>query len=434
MKQLTVILLLVLIPLILISSVRDFQSLYNSLNLNNMQYLNRNWRLNDVMAEYYASDWEIESKSEYVYNLTYPTRLDTINAYSWNNVEYVLSMKIAYTYDQTGQYCTQIVYSNVLGSVVEPYCRTSIQLDAQNRVSMVIWENYDYGTMGWTLGCWEMIFYNTNSINYLIDYYPAYSENPPFWDKTTYTNDGQGRPIISTTQTSTDSLNWVNTQNTEIIYSPNDTTTGNDFIASFGHMEVGFHALSHGLFYTAAMVSEQTRQYYDNGWQNDTRWNYTYDAQNRLIQRDDRYWDNGWQDLVQTIYDYNTDGNLYQAIEYFWEGTAWGNSYRITCAWGQDTSNDDSVIPVTNGLSVGIAPNPFAGQISIRTQSKSDEPVSISIYNTRGQLVRNMSSRTNNTVCWDGKDSNKDTVPVGIYFIRAVSSGQSSVIKTIKIQ
>lgn len=133
-------------------------------------------------------------------------------------------------------------------------------------------------------------------------------------------------------------------------------------------------------------------------------------------------------------FDYDTNGNLHQAIESYWEGTDWAPGYRFTCTWGQSTSNDDNVIPANIGLHIRIAPNPFHSQISIQTQSKIGKPVDIIIYNTRGQLVRIMKTSNENTVNWDGKDDNHNSVANGVYLIKAKSSGLNATTKILKLK
>lgn len=430
-KRFFVVFVVVLIQYLLLTGLSATRVLPDYFRFLNNYISDRNWRLNQVSGAYYAGEWVTDSRSDYIYNSTFPTRLDTLKAYAWNNVEFVLVMNTAYTYDASGQYCTQSIRSEDNGTTFEPSSRTSLQYDNQNRVSMIVWESYDSGSSSWVLSQWKKIFYNTNSINNIVDFY---NEDPANWDLTTYVNDGQGRPIISTTQNSTDSLSWTNSQHVEINYHPNDTSTGSDFIASISHMYVGFHAISSGLFNTNAMVSLRTDQVYNNGWQNEVRRIYTYDTQNRLIQRADKYWEDGWQDMMQTIFDYDTNGNLHQATESYWEGTSWGLGYRFTCNWGQTTANINNVLPVSGGLSVSVAPNPFYWATDILTKSKTGKPINIIIYNSRGQLIKNLSASDNHTARWDGTDNDNNPVANGLYLIKAVSSDQSDALKILKMK
>lgn len=165
------------------------------------RYLNKNnpvrtWRLDQISGEYYAGVWTTDSRTDYVYSFAYPTRLDTLKAYALSGDEYFLMRKMVYEYDQTGQNCIQVTTFDTDGCTFSPSYRTTYQYDTQNRVSMIVWDAYDIETSEWDFTCWGKIYYNASSLNYLVDYYAAYEEDSPYWDKTTYVNDGQGRPIF----------------------------------------------------------------------------------------------------------------------------------------------------------------------------------------------------------------------------------------------
>jgi len=74
-------------------------------------------------------------------------------------------------------------------------------------------------------------------------------------------------------------------------------------------------------------------------------------------------------------------------------------------------------------------PNPFSlksgiqgNHTRISLSLPQEMPVSLNIYNIRGQLVRNLVSgkvnKGEHTVGWNGKDENDKTVGSGIYFYR----------------
>lgn len=75
---------------------------------------------------------------------------------------------------------------------------------------------------------------------------------------------------------------------------------------------------------------------------------------------------------------------------------------------------------------VSVWPNPArrGGEIKISLESESKENYKISIYNVRGQLVRELSNQVSGrTVGWDGKDFGGRTMGSGLYLIKI--SGES---------
>lgn len=90
---------------------------------------------------------------------------------------------------------------------------------------------------------------------------------------------------------------------------------------------------------------------------------------------------------------------------------------------GGSTDSDDAVniIPVDSYLGK-VYPNPFNPSTTLQYGLKEAGQVKISVFNARGQLVRNLvnESKTAGTyqVVWDGKDNNGHIAPSGIYFFR----------------
>jgi flagellar hook assembly protein FlgD len=72
-------------------------------------------------------------------------------------------------------------------------------------------------------------------------------------------------------------------------------------------------------------------------------------------------------------------------------------------------------------------PNPFQSMTSIDFYLEKAEPVALSIYNIRGQLLKSLvnSYQVNgwHTMLWDGKDTERSQVPSGIYYLKLVAGG-----------
>ncbi|MBW6514798.1 MAG: T9SS type A sorting domain-containing protein [Candidatus Syntrophosphaera sp.] len=84
-------------------------------------------------------------------------------------------------------------------------------------------------------------------------------------------------------------------------------------------------------------------------------------------------------------------------------------------------SNDDPGIPAITELK-GNYPNPFNPETAIRFSTKGSGPVSLKIYNVKGQMVRNLVNKDlpagDHRIIWNGKDDSGRSVSSGIYMYR----------------
>jgi hypothetical protein len=98
------------------------------------------------------------------------------------------------------------------------------------------------------------------------------------------------------------------------------------------------------------------------------------------------------------------------------------------------TSNDDnSQLPVI--MRVSAYPNPFTDCLSV--SAKTAKPVSIRIYNIKGQQVKAMDlTPDSNTISWvwDGKDNNNSRLAAGIYLVKITDGRHTSTLKTLKLK
>ncbi len=89
------------------------------------------------------------------------------------------------------------------------------------------------------------------------------------------------------------------------------------------------------------------------------------------------------------------------------------------------STDQDILIPVPSRSDrITAYPNPFNPSITIsldKINYSPNSPISLKIYNTKGQLVRTLiesSPSANSEFVWDGVDDNSGNVPSGVYFIR----------------
>ena len=100
-------------------------------------------------------------------------------------------------------------------------------------------------------------------------------------------------------------------------------------------------------------------------------------------------------------------------------------------------NNDPNVIPAVTRLE-GNYPNPFNPMTTIRFSLKEAGPVTIYIYNTKGQLVRtlvNDKMKTgNHSFVWNGTDDKGKSVSGGVYLYRMQAGDYSQVRKMLLLK
>jgi hypothetical protein len=95
--------------------------------------------------------------------------------------------------------------------------------------------------------------------------------------------------------------------------------------------------------------------------------------------------------------------------------------------------DDDVSIPMA--MSISLAPNPFSGSLAVT--AKSETPVSLSIYNVKGQQVQSVRlTPKNGTISWNwnGRDTNNIQTAAGIYLVRISDGTRSTTAKSLKLK
>lgn len=102
------------------------------------------------------------------------------------------------------------------------------------------------------------------------------------------------------------------------------------------------------------------------------------------------------------------------------------------------TSNENDVVPVYSTELKGNYPNPFNPQTTISYTVKDNSPVSIEIFNVKGQLVRslvnNVKESGDHTAVWNGIDNNGRPVSSGVYYFKMNAGKYSSTKKMIMMK
>ena len=106
----------------------------------------------------------------------------------------------------------------------------------------------------------------------------------------------------------------------------------------------------------------------------------------------------------------------------------------VVVVYNADGNGNTPVLPARTEL-LSAYPNPFKPNTTISYSIKDASPVTLDIFNTRGQVIR---SYTNNkasagtfSIVWDGNDAKGNKVGSGVYFYRMTSKDYISTKKLV---
>ena len=98
------------------------------------------------------------------------------------------------------------------------------------------------------------------------------------------------------------------------------------------------------------------------------------------------------------------------------------------------SSQDSHGVPE---LQISSQPNPFVSSVQISARTEQCGAGSLTIYNCRGQVIREyhgVSAPKGEMNCiWDGKDAGGRIMPSGIYQLKLTIAGKSSIRKITKL-
>ncbi|MDD4309706.1 MAG: FlgD immunoglobulin-like domain containing protein [Candidatus Cloacimonetes bacterium] len=101
-------------------------------------------------------------------------------------------------------------------------------------------------------------------------------------------------------------------------------------------------------------------------------------------------------------------------------------------------SVDDGITPVQKTALHNNFPNPFNPETTIRYSLKEFSPVSIGIYNVKGQLVKTLiderKAAGDHSIVWNGTDDNNRAVGSGVYYFKMYAGKFSSTKKMILLK
>jgi hypothetical protein len=102
------------------------------------------------------------------------------------------------------------------------------------------------------------------------------------------------------------------------------------------------------------------------------------------------------------------------------------------------TSNDDNVTPAFVTQIYPVYPNPFRLVTNIEYSLSKSEWVTITITNTKGQLIKELTNKYDkaglHSLIWNGTDGTNSTVSSGIYFINMRYQGKNRIQKVVLVK
>jgi len=105
---------------------------------------------------------------------------------------------------------------------------------------------------------------------------------------------------------------------------------------------------------------------------------------------------------------------------------------------GGSVGNEDGIAPAIATELKGNYPNPFNPETTISYSVKENTPVSVEIYNVKGQKVKTLVNEAkaagNYSVVWNGVDDNNRPVSSGVYFFKMSAGKYSSTKKMIMMK
>jgi len=118
--------------------------------------------------------------------------------------------------------------------------------------------------------------------------------------------------------------------------------------------------------------------------------------------------------------------------------TQYNNTTQVTPRMLSDfnpVANEDEVLTPAGISLIGNYPNPFNPETTIRFSMDKSAPAQVTIYNVRGQAVKNIdvpvAAKGLSSVVWNGTDNNGHSVSSGVYYFRLKSGSYSSTKKMV---
>jgi len=284
------------------------------------------------------------------------------------------------------------------------------------------------------------LFYHpvTGVLEYAISTSESIEMPITFKFKYVYEWDGQGRIGLVYNHRKSPGADWVLSDKQVYTYLPADNSTYSQhfqyIVDAFAGNETRFSHGHHPFLYS--VINRLSYNEANDTWNPYQKWEYLYDQEDRITHRQfsvyDDY-DSEYEIDSETHFEY-ADNQVISEMYYTpTSGVLYPRS-RILYVYSNTVVDDDyHASPVV--CKVSLYPNPFRQATTIELDLAKTSTVCISVYNQKGQRIRDICSnkleRGQHMLHWDGKDANGRPMAAGIYVIRLNTKNQSVVRKVV---
>ncbi|HOV17035.1 MAG TPA: FlgD immunoglobulin-like domain containing protein [Candidatus Cloacimonadota bacterium] len=383
-------------------------------------------------------------KADFYYNSIYTNRLDSmlVMINSILNPVWKPFQSIHFTYEQSSQ--NLINYSCFDISSGIPFLLLDLDyVYNQDGICTDGYESLYYDDIQALIPVKRLhVFYNNEGIDCLYWWTYNHDYDLTYYSRIRYEYDSSGRPSIINNEVSSDSLTWQNSSRTTVLYHPSDSSTGADFVDTIAHPENPFPASFQPLRSCDWGLADQAQIDHWNGseWLPNTKIIYGYNENDKLLIEIVMYYADGWQNLYHYMQTLNSNSlPIFMTVrdwyDYFhnWLDPMEQDEF----FWEQFTCNEDNVIPSPR-LIVFASPNPFRNEISVSYTVPKAGPVSVAVYNLKGQKVQTLSldNKVPGTysVNWNGMNANGNSAASGMYIIKVNQNGIQACCKVLRIK
>lgn len=436
MKKSIVPMMVLLLPVILLSSVFDT---HHNNGFDVSMAFGRAYRMLEQVTSAKESDqWLPVTRVTPFYRNNESAVVDSfyLDMYDIDSEEWMIgAMKSYFVYNAAGRIVSNTIYMNMMNMLI-PMAKVESFYDNQNRII----KNYVYGGDLMNLGSWviqnRMHIIHGNGTAFEVYSWEELEDDvrSSMYYHSTFQFDAQGRIIEELSYESPDSTSWVQDSKGTFVYHPQDTSTGESFI-EYASAGLPMMLANDGFDFPGLITLNENFEWDGSAWVPDYRTTGEYNDQLKLSSRHGQYYESGtWMEDFLSTYFYDANGNSDYTIGQYYNGSSWQDEERIDYTWeNYSAANHDGVAPALN-LQVNAYPSPFNACVTIALRSESKAPVKVSIHNLRGQNIRSFVTDGSSNVTWDGKYSDGSSAPAGIYFIRAQQDGNNAVRKVMRVK
>ncbi len=146
-----------------------------------------------------------------------------------------------------------------------------------------------------------------------------------------------------------------------------------------------------------------------------------------------------WENDSQYTFQYDESGNCDQITCSIWdtEDQAWEPLFRITYTYSEVSNGDSQQDP--NPIQLSNYPNPFNTSTHVQFLLPEPAEVSLNVYDITGKWIQTILSKKSltgqhHTIEWNGKNSEGETVPSGMYLFQLELEDQQIVKKCLYVK